>query len=116
MNQSPAVIGQHAVDDIAEFVIAFNIDVLQHTHRHENVEFTGDIATFVLGKLDTLVQLFPAGAFACIGNLLAGQVIGLDRHAMITRHVQCQRTPAAAGFNHPLTGFKPQLTADVFQV
>ena len=62
------------------------------------------------------VQPFGLRAFPRIGDLLAGDIVGRHGHAVVLRHVQRQRSPAAAGFEHFLAGLQPQFAAYVIQL
>ena len=49
-------------------------------------------------------QAFASGALAGAGDLLARDVEGAHPHAVVPRHVQRQRAPAAAGLHHAFPG------------
>ena len=91
-------------------------DVLEHADRHERIEFAVDVAVVVLDELHAVVQSFGPRAFARIGDLLGGYVVGLHRDAVVLGHVQRQRAPAAARFDHRFAGREAQLAADVVEL
>ncbi len=49
-------------------------------------------------------------------DLLAGDVIGLDRDAVMPRHVKRQRPPAASRLDHRRSRLEPELAADQFHL
>src|SRR5580698_5620359 len=65
MHQSPSVIADRAVDNFSELRIAIRAHMLQHSHRHENIEFSRDGPVVVFNELHLAVQSLMAGALAC---------------------------------------------------
>src|SRR5580700_2483822 len=88
MHQSASGIADRAVDNFSEFRIAVRVHMLQHSHRHENIEFSRDIPVIVFNELHLSVQSLLVRALACKQNLFAGDIVGLHGHSILTSHVQ----------------------------
>src|SRR5262245_16934003 len=93
---------QTAIDDVPEFAVILQADVLQHSHGNENIEAPRNVPVVLFDKLHAGRQTFLSGALAGVKNLLARNVESLDRDAIVPGHMEGQRAPAAAGFHDPV--------------
>ena len=72
-----------------------------------------DVAVVVLDELDAAGQALPARPLARVGDLLARDVERPHVDAVLARHEQRQRAPAAPRLDHALARLQPELAADV---
>ena len=112
MQQAAAAAVQAAADDLTERPKTGQADVLEHADGDEHIAPIAHIAIVVFDELDTSVQPFVCGPGPRVGDLLRRDVQRLHGHAIALRHEQRQRTPPAAGLDHPLAGLEIQLPAD----
>ena len=116
VDQADAVGLQGPPDDAGERRVIVGSDVLQHADRHKGVAVAGDVAIVVLDEFDAVREALAVRLLARPGQLLTGNIEGAHPHAMLLRHVARQSAPAAAGFDHLLSGLQSQLAADVLEL
>src|SRR5271165_1685009 len=73
-----------------------------------------DVPVVVLDELHLITQAVLRGTLPRVENLLARDIEGLDLDAIFPSHIECQRAPAAACFDYPLSGPQAKLAANVF--
>ena len=96
--------------------IVLHADVLEHADRDELVVVARDVAIVVLDELDLVRQALLLGALLRVRDLLARDVERAHLHAVVTRHVQRQRTPAATRLDDALAAVQANLAADVIHL
>ncbi len=91
-------------------------NVLQHSHGDKSVKVPAHVAVIVLNELYLSVEPFVFGALPGKSELLAGNIEGLDLHAIVSGHVQAQSSPSAAGFHNLFSRTQPQLARHQIQL
>ena len=107
VDEAPPVRFQHARRDLAERAVVVDPDVLEHADRDERVVLALDGAVVVLDELDLTIEPERRRARARVPDLLVGDVERPDVCAVLARHVDGERAPAAPCLDHALPG--PQL-------
>ena len=113
VDEAPSVGLERARRHLAEGAVVVDAHVLQHADRDERVVLALDGAVVGLHELDLLREAEPRRAFACVPDLLVGDVERPHLRAVFTRHVNGERAPAAPRLHHPLPGPERELPADV---
>src|SRR5213075_2056151 len=80
--------------------------VLEHADRDEDVTVPIDAAVVVLDEVDLSGQPLPRGLSSRPRDLRRRYVVGAHADAMVTGHVERQRSPAAPGLDDGLAGSK----------
>ena len=100
-------------DHLAERLVVVGPDVLEHADRDECVVLSADVPVVVLDELDPGGKPRTLGPLLRVGDLLVRDVEGAHPDSVVARHVQRQRTPAAARLHHLLAGLETHLAAHV---
>ena len=116
VKQAAAVRPEALLDQLAERGVVARPDVLEHADGDEGVEASSRVAVVVLPKLYAAPHAPAQRRQAREADLLRGQVVRLHLDAVVLRHVERQRTPAAARLEHALARPQPQLAADVIEL
>src|SRR5918995_7495141 len=113
VDQAEAAVLEAAVDDAPELIEVLRADVLEHADRNELVVVARDVAIVVQDELDLVRETLLFGALLRISDLLARNIERAHLHAVVTRHVQRQRTPAATRLHDALAAIQANLATDV---
>ena len=80
--------------------------MFEHSDRNEGIVLAADIAVIVEYVLDLPGQPLGFGATMSVRDLLLGNVIGPDFHAVMFGHEQRETAPAATCFDHAVPRFQ----------
>src|SRR5215472_270798 len=100
----------------SELPVMVEANVFKHADRAENIELLAEVAVVVFDKLDSPRYALAFGPLARILDLLARDIERLHFHAVVLRHVDGERPPAASNLNNSFAGLQAQLTAHHFQL
>ena len=114
---APVVAVEHAIDDVAERRILRGADVLEHADRHEGIAPAVDRSIVVAHESHEMVKALAGRArFLANSSCSAEMLYARTGDAVVPRHVQRQRAPAAARLDDVFAGLKPQLAAHVVEL
>src|SRR5258708_1445996 len=116
VQQAAPAFADGALDREPQIGVVRLANVLQHSHGDKSVKVPAHVAVIVLNELYLSVEPFVFGALPGKSELLAGNIEGLDLHAIVSGHVQAQSSPSAAGFHNLFSRTQPQLARHQIQL
>src|SRR5271167_201360 len=116
VKETASGVADGAADRAAEITVMIKSNVLQHTDGTEDIKLLAHATVVVFDEIDAAGDALALRPFARIHDLLMRDVEGLHPDAVALRHVNGQRSPAAAGFYHGFAGLQPKLATDHFEL
>src|SRR3712207_983073 len=90
VNQTAPARDKAPVNHASQRPIVLDSHMLQHPHRDESVAWPAAIPPIVLNEFDAIIEVLAAGGLAGGADLLAGDVVRTNGHAVPSRHMQCE--------------------------
>jgi len=116
MDKAATLLAKTAIDHHPEFLVMTSPDMFKHADGYENIIIAAHGPVVGLDEGHPIFQPLSPRLLPCICDLLAGNIVGTHLNPILTRHVQRQHTPAATGFDHPLTGLQPEFATDMIHL
>ena len=116
MQQTSPCVADRPLNRLSQRFVILRAQMLQHSHRDERIVSPGDVPVVILDELDLAIEAFFARPFAGHLNLLMRNVERRHPRAVMPRHMQRQRAPAAARLHHVLARLQPYFSAHVIHL
>src|SRR5690554_1346102 len=116
VDQPDSALVKGAIDHTGQLAVIVQAYMLQHAHRHKHIVTAGDVAVVVLNEKYPIRHALAHRLLTGVLDLLPGDIVRGDLHAILGCHIACQAAPARPGLDHLHARLQHQLATHQFQL